>query len=150
MSWIKYKKNFATLDCVVVGVEYGHGKRNMMLSVYTVALRDELSGELKTIGKTFIGLTDLEIATLTQHFLKETLSQTGRYLAVKPTIVVEMTFDLIQISARHESGLAMRFPRIVRLRPDKAPEQIDMVATARALVEMKTGVPKNSKTSRNS
>ena len=150
MSWLKYKKNFATLDCVVVGVEYGHGKRNMMLSVYTVALRDELSGELKTIGKTFIGLTDLEIATLTQHFLKETLSQTGRYLAVKPTIVVEMTFDLIQISARHESGLAMRFPRIVRLRPDKAPEQIDMVATARALVEMKTGVPKNSKTSRNS
>ncbi len=137
MSWLKLKKALATLDCVVVGVEHGHGKRKTMLSDYTFALRDVLSGELKTIGKAFTGLTNAEITLLTQHFLKQTVTQTGRYHSVIPDTVIEVAFDLIQFSDRHDSGLAMRFPRIVRLRPDKSPEQIDTIADARALVDSK-------------
>lgn len=133
LAWLKLKKASATLDCVVVGAEYGHGKRKAVLSDYTFAVRDENTGELKTIGKAYSGLTDAEIARLTQHFLKHTLSQRGRYHAVEPNIVLEIAFDLLQKSPRHGSGLAMRFPRIVRIRQDKSPSEIDTLATARRL-----------------
>src|SRR5207247_1403181 len=78
LAWLKLKKAFATLDCAVIGVEYGHGKRNKVLSDYTFAVRDEETGELKTIGKAYSGLTDVEIAKLTEHFLKTVLRQQGR------------------------------------------------------------------------
>ena len=130
LAWLKLKKAFATLDCVVVGAEYGHGKRKDVLSDYTFAVRDEPSGELKVIGKAYTGLTDAEIARLTQHFLKHTLHQTGRYHLVQPDTVLEIAFDLLQASTRHSSGLAMRFPRIVRIREDKTPAEIDTLATA--------------------
>jgi DNA ligase-1 len=130
LAWLKLKKAFATLDCVVVGAEYGHGKRKDVLSDYTFAVRDETSGELKVIGKAYSGLTDAEIARLTQHFLKRVLRQNGRYHLVQPDTVLEIAFDLLQPSARHSSGLAMRFPRIVRIREDKTPAEIDTLATA--------------------
>jgi len=130
LAWLKLKKAFATLDCVVVGAEYGHGKRKDVLSDYTFAVRDETTGDLKIIGKAYSGLTDAEIARLTQHFLKRTLSQKGRYHLVQPDTVLEIAFDLLQPSARHNSGLAMRFPRIVRIREDKTPAEIDTLATA--------------------
>src|SRR5439155_15005777 len=79
LAWLKLKKAFGTLDCVVVGVEYGHGKRNQVLSDYTFAVRDEDTGDLKTIGKAYTGLTDPEIAQLTEHFLKKAILQHGRY-----------------------------------------------------------------------
>src|SRR6185503_836812 len=69
LAWLKLKKALATLDCVVIGAEYGHGKRNAVLSDYTFAVRDDSTGELKTIGKAYSGLTDPEIAELTRHFL---------------------------------------------------------------------------------
>jgi DNA ligase-1 len=134
LAWLKLKKAFATLDCVVVGAEYGHGKRNKVLSDYTFAVRDEQTGELKTIGKAYSGLTDVEIAALTEHFLKTAVRQHGRYFEVKPEIVLEIAFDRIQISDRHASGLAMRFPRIVRIRTDKSATEIDTLAGARKLV----------------
>jgi DNA ligase-1 len=130
LAWLKLKKAFATLDCVVVGAEYGHGKRKDVLSDYTFAVRDDQTGELKTIGKAYSGLTDAEIARLTQHFLKKTIRQQGRYHAVQPDTVLEIAFDLLQPSPRHNSGLAMRFPRIVRIREDKTPNEIDTLATA--------------------
>lgn len=130
LAWLKLKKAFATLDCVVVGAEYGHGKRKAVLSDYTFAVRDETSGDLKVIGKAYSGLTDAEIARLTQRFLKNTISQKGRYHIVKPDTVLEIAFDLLQPSARHNSGLAMRFPRIVRIREDKSAADIDTLATA--------------------
>jgi DNA ligase-1 len=134
LAWLKLKKALATLDCVVVGAEYGHGKRNQVLSDYTFAVRDEQTGELKTIGKAYTGLTDVEIAELTQHFLKKALRQRGRYFEVEPDTVLEIAFDRIQPSDRHNSGLAMRFPRIVRIRTDKSVGEIDTVASARRLV----------------
>jgi DNA ligase-1 len=133
LAWLKLKKAFATLDCVVVGAEYGHGKRKDVLSDYTFAVRDGNSGELKTIGKAYTGLTDTEIGDLTQHFLSTAIRQHGRYFEVEPQIVLEIAFDRIQPSDRHNSGLALRFPRIVRIRTDKTPAEIDTLATARKL-----------------
>lgn len=135
LAWLKLKKPLATLDCVVVAAEYGHGKRNRVLSDYTFAVRDEVSGELKTIGKAYTGLTDQEIAALTQHFLATARRQQGRYFEVPPDTVLEIAFDRLQRSERHNSGLAMRFPRIVRIRTDKSVAEIDTLQTARRLLE---------------
>jgi DNA ligase-1 len=137
LTWLKLKKALATLDCVVVGAEYGHGKRSKVLSDYTFAVRDDESGELKTIGKAYSGLTDLEIAGLTRHFLERTIEKHGRFHVVEPDTVLEIAFDTLQESARHASGLAMRFPRIVRIRTDKTPAEIDTIESARRLLSKK-------------
>jgi DNA ligase-1 len=134
MFWFKLKKELATLDVVVVAAELGHGKRNHVLSDYTFAVRDETSGELLTIGKAYSGLTDVEIAELTEHFKKQTTADRGRYREVKPDVVLEIAFDSIQPSTRHASGLALRFPRIKAIRRDKGLEAIDTMAYARSLM----------------
>jgi DNA ligase-1 len=133
-SWLKLKKAFATLDVVVVKAEQGHGKRSHVLSDYTFAVRDETdSNVLKVIGKAYSGLTDAEIEELTEHFTQTTLSQKGRVRTVLPQIVLEIAFDSIQPSDRHNSGLAMRFPRIKTIRRDKTPAEIDTLAYAMKL-----------------
>ena len=134
LAWLKLKKAYATLDVVVVGAEYGHGKRHAVLSDYTFAIRDEENGNhLLTVGKAYSGLTDAEILQLTQHFLDHTLEVHGRYRRVVPNIVLEIAFDSIQPSDRHESGFALRFPRIARIRSDKTPAEIDTLETCRRL-----------------
>jgi DNA ligase-1 len=133
MYWFKLKKELATLDVVVVAAELGHGKRNHVLSDYTFAVRDESSGVLLPIGKAYSGLTDAEIAELTEHFKQNTLVDRGRYREVKPDIVLEVAFNSIQPSTRHSSGLALRFPRIKAIRRDKTIENIDTLAYAQKL-----------------
>ncbi|HEY7526884.1 MAG TPA: ATP-dependent DNA ligase [Candidatus Limnocylindria bacterium] len=135
LGWLKLKKALATLDCVVVGVEWGHGKRRGVLSDYTFAVRaeDDPGAALLTIGKAYTGLTDAEIATMTDHFKSITLRDFGRYRTVHPEVVVEIAFDRIMRSGRHKSGFAMRFPRILRIRDDKTPAEIDTLATVEAL-----------------
>ena len=133
LSWIKLKKDFATLDVVVVAVEYGHGRRSKVLSDYTFAVRDEATGALLPIGKAYSGLTDGEIDDLTARFLKLAVSRRGNRIEVEPVIVIEVAFDSIQVSSRHASGLALRFPRIKRVRWDKGVRDIDTLATARSL-----------------
>jgi DNA ligase 1 len=133
MFWFKLKKELATLDVVVVAAELGHGKRNHVLSDYTFAVRDEATGQLSTIGKAYTGLTDVEIAELTEHFKKQTIANRGRYREVKPDVILEVAFDSIQPSTRHPSGLAMRFPRIKAIRRDKGVDAIDTLAYARTL-----------------
>jgi DNA ligase-1 len=137
LGWMKLKKALATLDCVVVGVEWGHGKRRGVLSDYTFAVRasDDPEAPLLTIGKAYTGLTDAEIATMTEHFTAITLRDFGRYRTVVPEVVVEIAFDRIMRSTRHKSGFAMRFPRIVRLRGDKGPAEIDTLAHVEQLFE---------------
>ncbi|MEY2576177.1 MAG: ligase 1, partial [Verrucomicrobiota bacterium] len=139
MFWFKLKKELATLDVVVVAAELGHGKRNHVLSDYTFAVRDEKSGELLTIGKAYSGLTDVEIAELTEHFKTQTISNRGRYREVKPDTVLEIAFDSIQPSTRHESGLALRFPRIKAIRRDKTVDAVDTLAYARSLMIERAG-----------
>jgi DNA ligase 1 len=133
MSWFKLKKELATLDVVVVGAEFGHGKRNNVLSDYTFAVRDETTGELLPIGKAYSGLTDAEIAELTEYFKQNTMVDHGRYREVKPEIVLEVAFNSIQPSTRHASGLALRFPRIKAIRRDKNVDAIDTLTYAQEL-----------------
>ena len=133
MGWLKMKKALATLDCVVVGVELGHGKRHGVLSDYTFAVRDEADDRLVTIGKAYSGLTDAEIAEMTRWFEAHTISRHGRYRVVEPTVVVEIAFDVILRSRRHASGFALRFPRIVGIRQDKESRDADTLETVRRL-----------------
>jgi DNA ligase-1 len=132
-GWLKMKKALATIDCVVVGVEGGHGKRHGVLSDYTFAVRDEANDRLVTIGKAYSGLTDAEIAEMSRWFDAHTVSTHGRYRTVEPSVVVEVAFDVILRSARHKSGFALRFPRIARLRPDKAAADADTLGTVERL-----------------
>ncbi len=133
--WLKLKRELSTLDCVVVAVEWGHGRRKGVLSDYTFAVRrSETDPELLTLGKAYTGLTDAEIAEMTTWFsTHETGSLGRRGIAVEPTIVVEIAFDVIQQSALHASGYALRFPRIVRIRNDKTAAEIDTLASVEAV-----------------
>ena len=131
--WLKWKKPLATLDVVVTAVEYGHGKRHGVLSDYTFAIRD--GEKLLDIGKAYSGLTDSEIRELTDCFLQSSSGREGGKLQVHPTVVLEVAFNNMQKSRRHESGFALRFPRIVRLRPDKTPDDIDTLDTVKKIFE---------------
>ena len=130
-SWLKMKRELPTLDVVVTAVEYGHGKRIAVLSDYTFAVWD--GDKLLNIGKAYSGLTDVEIAEMTKWFLEHTLKDEGMRLIVEPKIVLEVAFNNMMRSDRHESGYALRFPRIVRLRPDKLPEEADTLLTVEKL-----------------
>jgi len=131
--WMKLKRLLATLDVVVTIAEYGHGKRRGLLSDYTFAVRDD--GRLVNIGKAYSGLTDVEIKELTQYFLEHTTEDRGYQRDVEPTVVLEVAFNNIQRSERHDSGFALRFPRIVRLRPDKPVAEIDTLARVREIFD---------------
>ncbi len=143
-SWLKLKRELATLDCVVVAVERGHGRRVNVLSDYTFAVRvlrqaQDDRHELAVIGKAYSGLTDLEIAAMTEWFEAHRLPPDEARAAyarldlkrheipVEPTVVLEIAFDIIQKSDLHASGYSLRFPRIVRLRPDKSPQEADTI-----------------------
>ena len=141
MFWFKLKKELATLDVVVVGAEFGHGKRNNVLSDYTFAVRDETTGKLLPIGKAYSGLTDAEIAELTEHFKQNTIVDHGRYREVKPDVTLEVAFNSIQPSPRHASGLALRFPRIKAIRRDKNVDSIDTLQHARELATQRASSP---------
>jgi len=132
-AWIKLKRPMAMLDVVVTAVEYGHGKRAGLLSDYTFSVRQ--GDRLLTIGKAYSGLTDAEIIELTEYFKQHTLDDQGFRREVEPTIVLEVAFNNIQRSSRHQSGYALRFPRIVRLRPDKPVSEIDDLDRVKELYE---------------
>ena len=135
-SWLKLKRELATLDVVVTAVEYGHGKRIGVLSDYTFAVWD--GNRLVNIGKAYSGLTDAEITEMTKWFLEHKLEDQGFRLMVEPKIVLEVAFNNMMHSDRHESGYALRFPRIVRLRPDKSPEDADTIERVREIYEQQT------------
>jgi DNA ligase-1 len=138
-SWMKLKEPYATLDVVVTAAEYGHGKRHKVLSDFTFAVRD---GErLLNIGKAYSGLTDAEIAEYTKFFLEHTVEDQGFRRIVEPKLVIEVAFNNMQRSKRHESGFALRFPRIVRVRPDKPVSEIDTLARAEELFAKQGVVP---------
>jgi DNA ligase 1 len=132
-SWLKLKRELATLDVVVTAVEWGHGKRIGVLSDYTFAVRD--GDRLLNVGKAYSGLTDAEIAEMTKWFLEHTLEDQGFRRTVEPKIVLEVAFNNLMKSDRHNSGYALRFPRIVRLRPDKLPEEADTHERVREIYE---------------
>ena len=135
-AWLKMKRELATLDVVVTAVEYGHGKRIGVLSDYTFAVWD--GDKLVNIGKAYSGLTDAEIAEMTTWFLEHTIEDEGFRRVVEPQIVLEVAFNNMMQSDRHESGYALRFPRIVRLRPDKSPDDADTIERAKEIFQQQT------------
>jgi DNA ligase-1 len=140
--WFKLKEAYATLDVVVTAVEYGHGRRHSVLSDYTFAIRD---GErLLNIGKAYSGLTDAEIREYTAIFAGLTIEDQGFRRSVQPKIVIEVAFNNIQKSARHASGFALRFPRILRFRPDKSVAEIDTLESVQQLYGKQITLPRNA------
>jgi len=134
--WIKLKREFDTIDAVIVAAEYGHGKRAGILSDYTFAVKDK-NGELKVIGKAYSGLTDEEMEFLDKKLRSLAITEIGNKIIVKPEIVIEVAFDSIQRSDRHDSGFALRFPRIKRIRFDKSVEEIDTLEKVIEIYEAK-------------
>jgi DNA ligase-1 len=131
-AWLKLKTHLPTFDCVVTFAETGHGKRRNSLSDYTFAVWDREPAEdgahLVNVGKAYSGVTDEEIAQLTELFTKLTIADNGYRRQVEPKIVLEIACDQIQRSERHASGYALRFPRIKRIRWDKRPEEADRLS----------------------
>ena len=132
LAWVKLKRELATLDVVVTGAEFGHGRRAGILSDYTFAVRAE-GGELLNVGKAYSGLTDAEIAEMSAWMMEHTLVDEGFFRTVEPLMVLEVAFNNVMRSVRHASGFALRFPRIVRIRTDKPVEEIDTVAGVEAV-----------------
>jgi DNA ligase-1 len=146
--WVKLKTELDTIDAVIVAAEYGHGKRAGTLSDYTFAVKDENPSNnddilLKTIGKAYSGLTDREIDLMTQKLRAITIKDEGYVLHVKPEIVIEVAFDSIQKSARHNSGFALRFPRIKYIRSDKSMNDIDTMEKVQQIYEHQTHLISN-------
>jgi DNA ligase-1 len=143
LAWLKLKRELATLDVVVTGAEYGHGRRVGVLSDFTFAVKD--GDELKNIGKAYSGLTDAEIDELTKFFKEHTLEDHGGFRTVEPLIVLEVAFNNIMRSDRHNSGFALRFPRILRIRNDKPVSEIDTLERAEEIYNAQPDKPEESK-----
>lgn len=133
-QWLKLKP-VHTLDLIIVASEWGYGRRHGWLSNQHLAARDETTGEFLEVGKTFKGLTDQEMKTLTPRLLELKTHQTRGTVHVQPKIVVEVAFNNVQQSPTYKSGVALRHARIVAFRPDKAPADIETIQTLRALME---------------
>jgi DNA ligase-1 len=140
IAWVKLKRELATLDVVITGAEYGHGKRAGLLSDYTFAVRDA-TGELKNVGKAYSGVTDAEIAKLTEFLKAHTLEDFGHFRTVEPLVILEVAFNNVMRSERHASGFALRFPRILRIRTDKPLEEIDTVERVEEIYQSQVDKP---------
>ena len=131
--WYKWKRDPLTADCVMMYAQRGSGKRSSFYSDYTFgAWNDE--GELLPVGKAYFGFTDEELKWLDRFVRKNTLNRFGPVREVEKTLVLEVAFDSIHESRRHKSGLAMRFPRIARIRVDKPAHEADTIDGLKALV----------------
>jgi DNA ligase 1 len=127
--WIKLKEELDSIDAIIVSAEFGHGKRAGTLSDYTFAVKDDKSNnQLKIIGKAYSGLTDGEINNITEKLRTSMIKDEGYRVIVRPEIVLEIAFDSIQKSDRHNSGFALRFPRIKNIRKDKTVWDIDSLS----------------------
>jgi DNA ligase-1 len=144
LAWVKLKRELATLDVVITGAEYGHGKRAGLLSDYTFAVRGPnyaQTGELLNVGKAYSGVTDAEIAELTGFLKEHTLENHGHFRTVEPLVVLEVAFNNIMRSGRHASGFALRFPRIVHIRTDKPVSEIDTLERVEEVYQTQVDKP---------
>jgi DNA ligase-1 len=133
--WLKIKHALDTMDLVIIAAEWGHGRRSKWLSDYHLAVRDMDSGEFVMIGKTYKGLTDKEFQKMTENLQKLEISSKGHVVRVKPEIVVEVLASEIQESPTYESGLALRFARISRIRDDKGTQDVMTLSELKEVYE---------------
>lgn len=144
LAWVKLKRELATLDVVITGAEFGHGRRAGTLSDYTFAVRGpayNTTGELLNVGKAYSGLTDAEIASLSEWAMQHTLEDRGHFRTVEPLRVLEVAFNNIMRSERHASGFALRFPRILRIRDDKPLEETDTLERVEEIYQSQVDKP---------
>lgn len=139
-AWLKLKHPIDSVDCVVVGVEYGVGRRRTLLSELTFAVRDDLSGRLTTLGRASAQLGEREMSEMGRWFEAHTVAQLGNYRSVEPRIVVEVSFDELRRSARSGSGYSVRGARIVRFRTDLGPDQVASLSAIEARCRASAGV----------
>ena len=133
--WLKLKAVMETLDLVVVGGEWGEGKRSHLLSSFELACRDE-NGRLLRVGKVATGFTDEDLEELTELFKPLIEYEEGKKVVFQPKYLFEVAYQEIQKSPKYESGFALRFPRFVRLRDDKSVEEADTLERIAKLYEM--------------
>lgn len=131
--WYKWKRDPLIADCVMMYAQRGHGKRSSFYSDYTFGCWSG-TGELLPVGKAYFGFTDVELEYLDKFVRAHTLNRFGPVREVEKTLVLEIAFDSIHASARHKSGLAMRFPRISRIRTDKPAAEADQIETLRRMI----------------
>jgi DNA ligase-1 len=131
-SWLKLKPTH-TLDLVVLAAEWGHGRRRGWLSNLHLGARDPAEGGFVMLGKTFKGLTDELLAWQTAELLAREVARDGITVHVRPELVVEIAFDGVQTSSRYPGGMALRFARVKRYRPDKTAAEADTVDAVRAI-----------------
>ena len=131
-GWLKVKRA-QTLDLIVLGAEWGHGRRKGWLSNLHLGARDPTTGGFVMLGKIFKGMTDAMLAWQTTRLLELETRRDGITVFVRPELVVEVAFDGIQNSSRYPGGLALRFARVKGYRPDKLPEEVDTIETVRAV-----------------
>jgi DNA ligase-1 len=131
--WYKWKRDPLTADCVLMYAQRGSGKRSSYYSDYTFGCWTE-TGELLPVGKAYFGFTDEELKMLDRWIRGHTVQRFGPVREVEKSLVLEVAFDSVHNSSRHKSGLAMRFPRVSRIRTDKPANEADTIATLSALV----------------
>jgi DNA ligase-1 len=134
--WFKWKRDALTLDTVLMYAQRGHGKRSSFYSDYTFGVWREggAGDELVPVGKAYSGFTDEELKRLDKWVRDNTIERFGPVRAVRPGLVLEVAFDAVQSSTRHKSGLAMRFPRVSRIRWDKPPAEADRIEALQKLL----------------
>jgi DNA ligase-1 len=132
-DWWKWKVDPYSVDAVLVYAQRGHGRRASLYTDYTFAVWHE--GSLLPFAKAYSGLTDAEIREVDAYVTRNTVEQFGPVRSVVPRLVMEIGFEGIQRSARHKSGVAVRFPRMLRIRHDKPIEEADTLAALQALIE---------------
>ncbi|WP_267640046.1 ATP-dependent DNA ligase LigA [Haloarchaeobius amylolyticus] len=134
-QWLKRKPDVETLDCVVTGAEWGEGRRAELLGTFELSVRDADAGAFETIGKVATGITDEELAELTDLLEPHVQSQVGQTVTLSPAVVFEVGYEEIQASPTYSSGYALRFPRFVTVRDDKEPGTADSLERVERLAE---------------
>ena len=126
-KWLKIKPTMENLDLVIIGAEWGEGRRAHLLGSFLVAAYDPESGEFVPVGKVGSGFTDEDLVEFTKMLKPLIVREEGKFVEIQPKVVIEVTYQEIQKSPKYKSGFALRFPRYVALRDDKSPEEADTI-----------------------
>ncbi|WP_297416735.1 ATP-dependent DNA ligase [Thermococcus sp.] len=135
-KWLKVKPTMEDLDLVIIGAEWGEGRRAHFLGSFLVAAFDPHSGEFIPVGKVGSGFTDEDLAEFTKRLKPLIIREEGKYIEIEPKVVIEVTYQEIQRSPKYKGGFALRFPRYVALREDKSPEEADTIERVAQLYEL--------------
>ncbi|WP_297495895.1 ATP-dependent DNA ligase [Thermococcus sp.] len=134
-KWLKIKPTMENLDLVIIGAEWGEGRRAHLLGSFLVAAYDPNSGEFVPVGKVGSGFTDEDLMEFTKMLKPLIVREEGKFVEIEPKVVIEVTYQEIQKSPKYKSGFALRFPRYVALREDKSPEEADTIERVAQLYE---------------